>query len=277
MAKLMCVGCKACIELDDEMLGKNLVCGDCDTPIEWRLYPDVYALIEKRKRETKRQKCEKTKMATKQVISKYAEKIRAIAKPRLDEEKIAEQVKHENISHDIQCCDCDDQTPRQNISSSQRGNSNLNVNIQAPNQKDITQSDNTKINKNPYYLAYLAGLLFVAFIVIIASSVTTRDNDSKYVPKNELMESTDADYGTRSNGGSTPWARELNASDYDTRVRKWADQFDRSEELIRKHTSASDTAEKGNLELVRQRLIEDARKAVKDGTWSKSDFKQWTG
>ncbi len=62
---------------------------------------------------------------------------------------------------------------------------------------------------------------------------------------------------SQSSDDRTPWLRELDASDYQTRVTQWADQFSRSEGWVRTYTSPSDSAEAGNLKLVRQRLLEE--------------------
>ncbi len=57
--------------------------------------------------------------------------------------------------------------------------------------------------------------------------------------------------------GSTPFLDGLDAADYDTRVRVWADQFARPESWVRRYTSTSDSAELANIRLVNQFLLEE--------------------
>lgn len=84
-------------------------------------------------------------------------------------------------------------------------------------------------------------------------------------------------FNSRSNHEGTAWERKLNSTSYDERVRLWADQFGKSEAWVRSLTSPNDSTASGNVKLVRQSIIDDARQDVADGVWTPDKYREWTG
>lgn len=72
-------------------------------------------------------------------------------------------------------------------------------------------------------------------------------------PKNSI---SNAMPSPRTGNVGNSFEQQMNESNYDQRVKVWADQFGRSEAWVREHTDPTDSAAQGNSKLVGGRLRE---------------------